>query len=151
ARRCCWAGLLRPDRRSPRTMIEYPEALRVGIDSILAHKLRALLTTLGVVFGVAAVVSMLSIGEGARRDAIAQIKLLGANNIRIQAAHRTGEQADQIESSPSRGLTYGDGRLIRDDIPGVLGVSPIKFVDAEVVLGKRRSTGRVIGTDEAYD
>src|SRR5437870_6191403 len=114
-------------------MIEYSEALRVGVDSIMAHKLRALLTMLGVVFGVAAVVSMLSIGEGARRDAIAQIQMLGANNIRIQAAHRTGEQAAQIEASPSRGLTYGDGLLIRDNVPNVLGASPMKFVDAEVV------------------
>ena len=132
-------------------MIEYSEALRVGIDSILAHKLRALLTALGVVFGVAAVVSMLSIGEGARREAIAQIRLLGTNNIRIRAAQRAGEQAAQIEASPSRGLTYDDGLLIRANVPNVVGASPLRFVDAEVVLGKRRSTGRLIGTDADYD
>jgi putative ABC transport system permease protein len=132
-------------------MIEYSEALRIGIDGILAHKLRAMLTALGVVFGVAAVVSMLSIGEGARREAIAQIRLLGTNNIRIRAAQRTGEQAAQIEASPSRGLTYGDGLMIAAGLPNVLGASPIKFIDAEVVLGKRRSSGRVIGTDQDYD
>ena len=132
-------------------MIEYSEALRVGIDSILAHKLRALLTALGVVFGVAAVVSMLSIGEGARREAIAQIRLLGTNNIRIRAAQRAGEQAAQIEASPSHGLTYDDGLLIRANVPSVVGASPLKFVDAEVVRGKRRSTGRLIGTDADYD
>src|SRR3989442_10176592 len=132
-------------------MIEYSEAFRIGLDSIVAHKLRALLTTLGVVFGVAAVVSMLSIGEGARREAIAQIQLLGTNNIRIRAQRGTGDQAAQIEASPSRGLPYGDGLLIGACVPHVVGASPVKFVEAEVVLGKRRSSGRVIGTDEHYD
>ncbi|HEX9653630.1 MAG TPA: ABC transporter permease, partial [bacterium] len=57
--------------------MRYYESLQIGIKSISVHKLRSLLTTLGVIFGVAAVISMLSIGEGAKRAAIEQIKLLG--------------------------------------------------------------------------
>jgi putative ABC transport system permease protein len=130
--------------------MQYSESLRTGIKSILVHKLRSLLTTLGVIFGVAAVVSMLSIGEGAKRTAIEQIKLLGTNNIRINHVKLTGEQAEEAEKKSSEGLTYRDGQLISANIPNVKGVTPLRFVEVEVMLGSKESTGRVIGTNEAY-
>ncbi len=131
--------------------MQYSENLRLGIKSILVHKLRSLLTTLGVIFGVAAVISMLSIGEGAKRSAVEQIKLLGTNNIRINHLKLTGEQAEEAEKKVSEGLTYHDGRLIRANLPNVKGVAPLRFVEVEVMLGNKESTGRVIGTNEAYE
>jgi putative ABC transport system permease protein len=131
--------------------MQYSESLRSGIKSILVHKLRSLLTTLGVIFGVAAVVSMLSIGEGAKREAIEQIKLLGTNNIRINHLKLTGEQAEAAEKKVSKGLTYHDGRLIRANLSDLKGVAPLRFVEAGVMLGNKESTGRVIGTNEAYE
>ena len=71
--------------------MQQSEHLRIGVRSILAHKLRSLLTTLGIIFGVAAVVSMLSIADGARREAVEQIRLLGTNNIRINHIDLIGD------------------------------------------------------------
>jgi len=129
----------------------YSESLQIGIKSILVHKLRSLLTTLGVIFGVAAVVSMLSIGEGAKRAAIEQIKLLGTNNIRINHVKLVGEQAELAEKKLSRGLSHRDGQLIRANLPNISGVAPIKFVETEVMMRNKESSGRVIGTDHAYE
>src|SRR5262245_1357298 len=131
--------------------MQYSENMRIGIKSILVHKLRALLTTLGVIFGVAAVVSMLSIGEGAKRAAIEQIRLLGTNNIRINHLTLTGEQAEEAEKKLSKGLSYVDGQLIRANLPNVTGVTPLKFVEVEVMRGNKESSGRVVGTDETYE
>jgi putative ABC transport system permease protein len=131
--------------------MQYSESLRIGIKSILVHKLRSFLTTLGVIFGVAAVISMLSIGEGAKRAAIEQIKLLGTNNIRVNHLKLTGTQAEEAEKKFSGGLSYNDGRLIRANLPNVKGVAPLKFVEIEVLFGNKESTGRVIGTDDAYE
>ncbi len=131
--------------------MEYSESLRIGVKSILVHKLRSLLTTLGVIFGVAAVISMLSIGEGAKRAAIEQIKLLGTNNIRVNYLKLTGEQAEDAESKLSKGLTYRDGQLIRANLPNVKGVTPLRFVEIEIMLGTKEANGRVIGTDDAYE
>jgi putative ABC transport system permease protein len=131
--------------------MQYSESLRIGIRSILVHKLRSLLTTLGVIFGVAAVISMLSIGEGAKREAIEQIKLLGTNNIRINHLKLAGEQAEEAEKKLSKGLSYHDGQLIRANLPNVQGVAPLKFVEAGVMLGNKESSCRVIGTDGAYE
>jgi putative ABC transport system permease protein len=131
--------------------MQYSESLRTGIKSILVHKLRSLLTTLGVIFGVAAVVSMLSIGEGAKREAIEQIKLLGTNNIRVNHLKLVGEQVEEAEKKIFEGLTYQDGRLIRANLSDLKGVAPLRFVEAGVMLGNKESTGRVIGTNEAYE
>ncbi len=131
--------------------MQYAESLRIGLKSIWVHKLRSLLTTLGVIFGVAAVISMLSIGEGAKRAAIEQIKLLGTNNIRVNYVKLAGEQAEAAEQKLSRGLTYRDGQLLRANLPTLNGITPLRFVEVEAVLRNKESTGRVIGTDPAYE
>jgi len=131
--------------------MQFSESLRIGIRSILVHKLRSFLTTLGVIFGVAAVIAMLSIGEGAKRAAVEQIKLLGTNNIRVNYVKLTGDQAEEAEKKFSRGLTYHDGQLIRENLPNVKGVTPVRFVETSILLGNKESTGRVVGTDEVYE
>src|SRR5262249_59297886 len=100
-------GPTRRPRTEDRRMMSHREALEVGIENILAHKLRSVLTTLGVVFGVAAVISMLSIGEGARRTAIPPINLLGTNNIRVRQVQLTSAQPAQAEKGSADALTYG--------------------------------------------
>src|SRR6266511_1892493 len=69
--------------------------LRLGIDNLLLHKLRSLLTMLGMIFGVAAVVSMLSIGAGAQQQLMAFIEQLGIHNLIIEARETTEWQAFQ--------------------------------------------------------
>ena len=86
--------------------MQQSEHLRIGIRSILAHKLRSLLTTLGIIFGVAAVVSMLSIADGARREAVEQIRLLGTNNVRVNL-----KRTDFQKNSISMIARLGNGKL----------------------------------------
>ena len=60
------------------------ESLLISLQELKANKLRSLLTMLGIIFGVGSVISMMSIGEGARRETLEQIELLGTNNILIK-------------------------------------------------------------------
>jgi len=61
----------------------YQESILIGLEGLRSHKLRSILTALGIIFGVAAVIAMLSIGEGAKEEALKQIQLMGMNNILI--------------------------------------------------------------------
>ena len=132
-------------------MMPYREAFELGLESIIAHKLRSMLTMLGVVFGVAAVISMLSIGEGARRSAIEQIKRLGTNNIRIRQLKLSGAQAELAEKASAEGLTDQDARIIAANLPTVRGVSPLRFIEAEIVRRDKEASGFVVGADARYD
>ncbi|TMQ70239.1 MAG: FtsX-like permease family protein [Candidatus Eisenbacteria bacterium] len=131
-------------------MMPYREALEIGIENVLSHKLRSALTTLGVIFGVAAVVSMLSIGEGARRSAIEQIRQLGTNNIRVRQVQLTGAQADLAEKASADGLTYLDAQTIAAGLPNALGVSPLRYLEADIARGSKDANGHVVGTDDGY-
>src|SRR5215471_17552779 len=131
-------------------MLEPSEAWRIGLENLKSHKLRSFLTTLGVIFGVTAVVSMLSIGEGAKRAAVEQIKLLGTNNIRVRRLDLTPQQESEADRLQSDGLSYRDGEIIRSNVPRLDGVCPLRFLDVEITRGERQSSGRVIGTDVDY-
>ena len=81
-------------------------AFRTGINSLLLHKLRSLLTTLGVLFGTSSVIAMLAIGEGASYEAQEQIKLLGSQNVIVRSIKppddpNQGNQRSRVVSSPS--------------------------------------------------
>src|SRR4051794_28258906 len=81
-------------------------ALKLGMKSLLLHKLRSGLTVLGIVFGVAAVISMLSIAEGSSREAQEKIRALGATNIIIRSV-KPSDEAQQTAGRPARVLNYG--------------------------------------------
>ncbi|TMB00666.1 MAG: ABC transporter permease [Deltaproteobacteria bacterium] len=131
-------------------MLHWSDRIDIGVRGLLVRKLRSLLSTLGIVFGVAAVISMTSIGEGARREATEQIKLLGTNNIRVKQVDLTGEKRAEAERRFSRGLTYDDALLIREQVPGLVGVVPLKFLDQEVRFEARQGVGQVVGTSPEY-
>ena len=128
----------------------HAESLRIGIRSILAHKLRSLLTMLGIIFGVAAVVSMISIAEGARREAVEQIRLLGTNHIRVSHRELTGEAREAADRSGSLGLAAADGELLLASLPNLEGVAPVRVLEVPVLHGNREATGRVVATTEHY-
>src|SRR5262245_49388453 len=126
--------------------------LRTGVKNLVRHKLRTLLTMLGVIFGVAAVIAMMSIGEGARRQALEQIRLLGTRNIRVQRAKLEGEAAEKAEALGSPGLTCDDAARIRDRLSGVMNVSPLRFVEAAVsARGITPEDVTVVGVGADYD
>src|ERR1700678_1727468 len=100
--------------------------VRLGLQNLLVHRLRSLLTMLGMIFGVAAVVSMLSIGAGARQKVMALIEQMGVRNLIVEAKETTEWQAHQKIRQISPGLTFQDYRVIRDDVDGISASTPRK-------------------------
>ena len=124
--------------------------IKLGIKSLLLHKLRSALTMLGVVFGVGSVVAMLSVGEGASREALRQIEKLGSNNIILTSmkpqADEASQQNVQRSSSLDYGMTYEDLDRIAMSFPAVRRVVPAKIVRKEARLGAQGADVRIVGT-----
>lgn len=122
------------------------ESLSVGFHGIRSHKLRAVLTTLGVIFGVAAVIAMLSIGEGAKREALDQIKLMGMNNIIINdISGKDNTQRSELNNL-SIGLTLSDAYSIKKINPLVDLVVPQRIIESEVIYRNNSVTTKIMGT-----
>ena len=117
--------------------------LRLGLRGLLQHKLRSTLSILGVVFGVAAVVAMSSVGEGARREAVAQIGALGIDSITL----RVRPAADR---GPAPGLSLRDAETVRRVVPGVVAVAPLREAPLPAAGEGRFEDAVVVGTTPAY-
>jgi putative ABC transport system permease protein len=117
--------------------------LRLGVRSLLLHKLRSTLSILGVVFGVAAVVAMSSVGEGARREAVAQIGALGIDTITVRSRPADGAAA-------AAGLRLRDAEAVAAVVPGLLGVAPVRVAPLAVAAEGRRAEVVAVGTTPAY-
>ena len=130
--------------------MRWSDIFNIALKGLFLRKLRTFLSTLGIVFGVAAFISMMSIGEGAKKETIEQIKLLGTNNIRIKQLKLTGERKEEAERRYWRGLTYDDAVLIQERISPLNKVAPMKFVDSEVRFKGRQSISQVVGTNSDY-
>ena len=121
----------------------------LGIENLLLHKLRSFLTMLGVVFGVGSVVAMLSVGEGASKEALAQIRRLGSNNIILSSVKPAEEQAaNTMRASLSvYGLTFEDHRRMSESFgQDVRQTAPAKVIRKDSRLHERQMELRVVGT-----
>jgi putative ABC transport system permease protein len=133
----------------------FSEAIRV----ILANKIRTLLTSLGIIFGVAAVITMLAIGNGAEKEILAQLDLVGVNNIVItpipdeNESENTDEDTEGGELTPkrfSKGLDILDVNSIKKNIPSVKTVSPEIILDTYVIKKGRQSPVKLIGVSSDF-
>jgi len=134
-------------------MIKSPlvRALRLGIKSLLLHKLRSLLTTLGVLFGVSSVIAMLAVGEGASAEAQDQIRQLGSRNVILRSVKPPEDQVSNQESrTVAYGLTDKDFARIEETYPGVLRVVPVLELPEEVRAGSNVGLPRVLATTPDY-
>jgi putative ABC transport system permease protein len=137
-------------------MIPYQFAItvRLGVKSLMLHKLRSSLTMLGIIFGVCSVIAMLAIGEGASYEAQEAIKKLGSNNILLRSV-KPPEQAKQ-QGFGTRGiqlkygLSYQDGARIQSTIPGVVRVLPMRIIRENVRFEKNEVPCQVLGTLPFY-
>jgi len=100
--------------------------LMLGLENLRAHKLRSLLTMLGMIFGVAAVVAMLSIGAGAQQEVMAFIEQLGVRNLIVEAREAPDNQTLQKVRQLSAGLSFKDLRVIQANIENIHAVSARK-------------------------
>ena len=110
--------------------------LAMGVDNLFAHKLRSLLTMLGMIFGVAAVVAMLSIGAGAQQQVMAVIEAMGVRNLIVEARPAVDDQAFQRTRQVSAGLSLADVRVIRSTVSGVGASTPRKRVIPSKLIPK---------------
>ena len=105
---------------------DFMPELRLGLENLRAHKLRSLLTMLGMIFGVAAVVAMLSIGAGAQQEVMSFIEQLGVRNLIIEAREAPDNQALQKVRKLSSGLSFQDLRIIQANLDGISAASARK-------------------------
>jgi putative ABC transport system permease protein len=128
------------------------EALRTAFENLAAHKLRSGLSMLGMIFGVGAVIAMLSIGAGAEREALALIDKMGLRNIIIRDKGETDrDQLDEIRKK-SIGLSRRDMQAIMEGVPGVELVAPRVEVDAYKIMAPGAKTeSKVYGVSHLQD
>ena len=125
--------------------------MRMGFENLLVHRLRTLLTMLGMIFGVAAVVSMLSIGAGARQKVMALIEQMGVHNLIVEAKETTEWQAHQKMRKISPGLTFQDYRVIRDDVGDIVASTPRKRLTPSKTIPKSQQDPPIVyGVNPSY-
>jgi putative ABC transport system permease protein len=129
----------------------------IALEAVLANKLRSLLTGLGIIFGVAAVIAMLAIGSGAQEEILEQIKLVGVNNIVItpvveqeESSLSEGDSDEGKDKNLSTGLTLQDARSIARIIPGIESISPEIIIDTHIIKNAFRRSAKLVGVDNNY-
>lgn len=127
---------------------KYMLEVKLGVKTLLLHKLRSFLTMLGVVFGVGSVIAMLAVGEGASKEAMDQLTKLGSNNIIISAMKPVEDGATRTSRAfmSVYGLLYDDEQRIAESFPHVKSVVPVKQVRKQARLKERMLELRIVGT-----
>lgn len=130
-------------------------SLRTALEAVRHNTLRAALTSLGIMFGVASVIAMLAIGRGAQEEVLAQMQLLGSNNIVVTPL--VEQQEGAVRDEPTRevkrfspGLSYADAEAIPRVIDAVDGATAEIVYNTSFVREGLRRSGKVVGVDTAY-
>jgi putative ABC transport system permease protein len=130
-------------------------SVRTALVAVAHNRLRASLTSLGILFGVASVIAMLAIGRGAEAEILAQMRLLGTNNVVITPV--VEQQEGPVRSPYERqvkkytpGLTYADAEALARDIPVVDAASAEIVLNTSITREGRRRSGKVVGVDTSY-
>ena len=126
------------------------DMLRVGLEGLSQHRLRSVLTTLGIIFGVGAVIAMLAIGEGAKREALEKFRVLGVNNIIVRDRKLTEKELEEARARFSSGLSLADAEAIRRIVPGAVHVAPQAELDVEAKYGDKSTKITLVGVSDAF-
>lgn len=129
----------------------------IAIEAIMNQRLRSLLTSLGLIFGVASVISMLSIGKGAEQEILEQLKILGNNNIIIKPVieQEEGQVTEDISKAEEKqkfspGLSLADCNVILETIPQVEFVSPEITIETLVIRSGLKRSVKLVGVSNQY-
>ena len=139
-------------------MRRYLFNFQLAVEQVAVNKLRSILTALGIVFGVGAVIAMLAIGSGARQSILDQMKLIGVNNIVIESLQademvedESEEENDNEEKKPfSPGLTLADMEAIEAIVPGVEFTCPEIVMNTNIIYDGTQIKGRSVGVANSY-
>ncbi len=136
---------------SPKSLAQWLPDLLFGLENLATHKLRSLLTMLGMIFGVAAVVAMLSIGAGAQQKVMAFIEQLGVRNLIVEAKEAQNEQELQKVRKISNGLRLSDYQIIRKNVPNIqMGTPRKRFTPTKVLPKPQVDVPTVYGVEPGY-
>ncbi|OFY67696.1 MAG: hypothetical protein A2V64_00710 [Bacteroidetes bacterium RBG_13_43_22] len=132
----------------------YFHDIEIAVESIISNKLKSMLTALGIIFGVAAVIAMLAIGKGAKQEIMEQMKMVGVNNILInpivQDETSSGEEGEKQTKKFSRGLSMLDVDAIRETIPSVKRISPEISFNSTAMMNGVKYTAKLVGVSNDY-
>lgn len=136
---------------------KYFHDIVIGFEAIIANKLKSILTALGIIFGVAAVISMMAIGNGAEQEILEQIKMVGVNNIIVTpteiSAEGTKESAGDEKAGAkkfSRGLTMMDLKAMQEIIPTINMVSPVISYNYSAIIDGKSKPVVIEGVNSNY-
>jgi len=126
--------------------------IKLGLKSLWMHKLRSILTALGIIFGVSSVIAMLAIGEGASQEAQAKIARLGSQNIIIKTIKPPQDQTASGAGTQmlDYGLTYDDAERLHYSIPNVQVIVPSRIISQDVWYRNKKVSTEIIGTVPWY-
>jgi putative ABC transport system permease protein len=135
--------------------LRYFHDIEIAVESIISNKLKSILTALGIIFGVAAVIAMLAIGKGAKQEIMDQMKMVGVNNILINPIipEKTSSSEDNSAKQQkkfSRGLSMMDVESIRETIPSVKRISPEISFNSVAMMNGVKYTAKLVGVSNDY-
>jgi putative ABC transport system permease protein len=131
-------------------MISYGATFRVALRALQTHKLRSLLTMLGIIIGVGAVIAMLAIGQGASKNVQSQINALGSNALMLFPSFGVTSGVRLGAGTAARQLTIDDATAISNQCPDVLGVAPVAQRGGQAVYGDQNWSTEITGTTPDY-
>jgi putative ABC transport system permease protein len=133
----------------------YFHDIEIAVESIIANKLKSILTALGIIFGVAAVIAMLAIGKGAKQEILEQMKMVGVNNVLINPvipdkSSSSSDEGEKQQKKFSRGLNMLDVEAIRTTLPSVKRISPEISFNSTAMLNGKKYTAKLVGVSNDY-
>ena len=135
-------------------ILRYFHDIEIAVESIVSNKLKSILTALGIIFGVAAVIAMLAIGKGAKQEIMEQMEMVGVNNILINPVipdkSSSAEDGEKQQKKFSRGLSMLDVEAIRETLPSVKRISPEISFNATAMMSGVRYTAKLVGVSNDY-
>lgn len=130
--------------------MQFGENVRLALSGLADHKFRSFLTMLGIIFGVASVIAMLSIGEGAKREAIAKYQDLGVNNIIVREKKLSDTELEEVRAKFSQGLSIQDANVIREIVPGVERVATQAEINTDIKYSDKSVKSTIIGVSPEF-
>jgi putative ABC transport system permease protein len=129
--------------------MNYPNLFKIAVRALIRNKLRAILTMLGIVIGVASVIAMLGIGEGSKQSIRTEMSSMGTNMVIIVPAFRAARGVN-IGASGSMALKYSDVVNLRNDAVNLSAVSPEVRAACQVIFGNENTQTTIYGVSEEY-
>jgi putative ABC transport system permease protein len=135
-------------------ILRYFHDIEIAVESIVSNKLKSMLTALGIIFGVAAVIAMLAIGKGAKMEIMEQMKMVGVNNILINPVipdkASSSTEGEKQQKKFSRGLSMLDVDAIKETLPSVKRISPEISFNSTAMLNGVKYTAKLVGVSNDY-